>query len=431
MSRPTPDEGAARTVIVAHPHRARLTAALPLLVSLMIALVAGLSGCANLPGEQTVSIAAVFPLSGPDAALGQAMRRGVELVVRQHATPAPGYRLVLTAVDEATGRDGDMAALVANTSVMGIVGPLDSQTATAMLPKLAGESLVAISPGATLPGLTQADQAKAELLDFAQLHPAGKPVAFFRLPPTDATAGKVAADLARAPGGGNGFDAQSVFVVDDGTPSGLALAAAFRAELAAKQGVVAGTQTTITTDPASVQAAVTAIVRADPDLIFFAGGTVPAALLRATLTLSGAPQLDMLAVGHMVGNSAWDTTLAAPVLAGHTTVLAPAPALSTLAGAAPFIAAYRAAFGGQEPLPQSALAYDAAMDQITAITGVLRSGKALTRAGVLAAVAAAQYPGVTGTIAFDPQGDHAAPFGYSLYTCDAKGAWQFRAQLNP
>lgn len=417
--------------MTAHSHQARLLAVPPFVLALLIGLMAGLAGCANTPGDQVVSIAAVFPASGPDAALGQAMRRGVELAVRQHATPAPGYRLTLTTVDEAAAHSGGVTTLAASAAVMGIVGPLDSQTATAMLPTLGKQSLVAISPSATLPGLTQADQAKAELLDFAQLHPAGKPIAFLRLPPTDATAGKVAADLARAPGSAHGFDAQHVFVVDDGTPSGLALAAAFRAELTARQGVVAGSEISVTADAASAQAAVTAIIRSDPDLVFFAGGTAPSALLRATLTLSGAPQLDVLAVGQMAGNPAWSTAFAPAALAAHTTVLAPAPELSTLAGAKTFVAAYRAAFAGQDPPPQAALAYDAAMDEITAIGEVLHSGTALTRASVLAAVAAAHYPGVTGTLAFDPHGDNAAPSGYALYTCDAKGAWQYQAQLNP
>jgi ABC-type branched-subunit amino acid transport system substrate-binding protein len=99
--------------------------------------------------------------------------------------------------------------------------------------------------------------------------------------------------------------------------------------------------------------------------------------------------------------------------------------LSKLPNAKSFISAYSSAYSGQTPPTLAALAYDAAMDEIAAIKSVISSGKTLTRAAVLAAVAGAPYAGVTGSLAFDKNGDDTTALGFSLYTTDAKGAWHF------
>ncbi len=79
--------------------------------------------------------------------------------------------------------------------------------------------------------------------------------------------------------------------------------------------------------------------------------------------------------------------------------------------------------------PQSALAYDAAMDEISALKTLIAAGKTPTRAGLLQAVAAGSYTGVTGKIAFGPTGDPATPLLFAVYTCDAKGHWSYQASV--
>jgi branched-chain amino acid transport system substrate-binding protein len=177
--------------------------------------------------------------------------------------------------------------------------------------------------------------------------------------------------------------------------------------------------------PDSAQAVVTAIIKATPDLVYFGGGTAAAAQLRGTLSLTGAPGLVILAVGQAADHPDWGTAVGVAVAAANTTALLPVPDLSTLDGAKDFIAAYQTTYAGQVPLPQAALAYDAAMDEIAAIKSLVRAGKQVTRAAVLAAVASAKYAGVSGTLAFDAHGDNTTALGFSLYTCDAQGAWHF------
>jgi branched-chain amino acid transport system substrate-binding protein len=397
-------------------------------------LIAGLSACAPAP-DQTITLAAVFPATGPDAAVGQAMQRGVDLAVKQNASIGNGYTLAVSHVD---GNSDFVASAVAaqsaNPTVMGIVGPMDSQNAVSMLPTVEQNGIATISPTASLPGLTQVDQAAAEGMTFTQLHPSGKPKAFFRLTQTDNAAGKAAADLAVAPASTHGLSAHAVFVVDDGSSSGKALAAAFIQQLKAKHGSIAGQQSMIVGAPVNVlgsaQSVVTTIIEASPDIVFYAGDIPGGAELRSTLTLTGAPQLPILAAGPLADDPAWSTTMGAAAASNFTTALLPAQDLSTLPKAKSFVAAYQSEFPGKDLLPQSALAYDAAMDEIAAIKSLIAAGKSVSRAAVLAAIAKAQYAGVTGTIAFDANGDMVTPIGFSIYTCDVKGTWHYQGSLS-
>jgi branched-chain amino acid transport system substrate-binding protein len=359
------------------------------------------------------------------------MQNAVDLAVQQNASLGNGYTLSAINVDEANGfMDQAVGTLAANDQTMGIVGPLDSSDALAMLPGIEASGLTTISPSATLPGLTQSDQASTEGLDFATLHPTGKPVAFFRLPETDNAAGKAAADLALS-ASAPGLAAHAVFLVDDGTASGKAEVAAFKSELGAKRGTVAGQASMTLGTQGNVQSIVSAIVEAYPDLVFFGGSIDVGTQLRSTLSLSGAPQMVILTVGPIGDDPTWGAAVGVTAAAAYTTALLPARDLSKLPNSKEFLTAYHTAFpGAASSLPQSALAYDAAMDEISAIKSLISAGKPVTRAGVLAAVTSAHYPGITGTIAFDKNGDNTSAIGFSVYTCDTKGNWRYQASLS-
>lgn len=402
------------------------------LASLAVVLfVAWLSAACAVPtADKTYSIATVLPTTGPNAAVGLAMQRAVDLAVSQNAKLSNGYTLTVTHIDEATTAGNSAASTLASDHhVMGLVGPFDSQTATAMLPILQQNGITTMSPTATLPGLTVSDQAATEGLPFAQLHPQGAPNVFFRLPSTDTAAGKAAANLAVAATSEHGLAARNAFVVDDGTPSGLALAAAFSQQLKANHATFLGQQSISAGSADTIQAAVVASIRANADIVFYAGAINAGAQLRHTLALYGVPQLVLLTAGHIAADPTWSATVELVPAAAYTTALLPAQDLSTLAGAKDFITAYQSAFSGKDLLPQSALAYDAAMDEITAIKALVASGKPVTRAAVLTAVTSAKYTGVTGAISFDKNGDNTTPAAFSLYTCDIQGAWHYQTSL--
>ncbi len=393
------------------------------LILVMLGLLA-LAGCGS-PNATTVTIATFFPTSGVDGSLGQALQNAVDLAVSQQSTIGSGYTLGVEHVDALNSDGATVARALANDpTVMGIVGPLDSTAAMGMMPTTAQENLVTISPGATLPGLTLADQATAEKLPFTQLHPKDGAIAFLRLPENDNAMGKVAADLAVAPTSAHGLGANAVFLVDDGSASGMAATAAFAVELKSKGGTVAGQQSALAGNAVNVQSTVSAIVDAYPDAVFYAGGSEAGAELRGTLTLTGA-SLPLLVVGPGAGDPAFANMASVAAAAANTTAILPAADLSKLPNAKSFTTAYSAAYAGQTPPALAALAYDAAMDEIAAIKSVIASGKAPTRAAVLAAITGKPYAGVTGSVAFDKDGDDTTALGFSLYTTDGKGAWQF------
>ena len=403
----------------------------------IITLVAGLLAALILPGcsfgggstAQSLSLVTVFPLTGADGAIGQAMQRGVDLAVQQNASLGGGYQLTVSHIDESLGNASQVvAADIASGQVMGVVGPFSSESALTIAPVIERASIVTITPSATLPGLTLADRAKAEGLSFAQIHPQGAPLAFLRLPQTSDAEGKAAADLALAPGP-RGLSAHSIFVVDDGSLSGKALAAAFSAELNAKHGSIAGRQSLSGGEIGNSLLLVAAIVQAYPDAVFYAGDMLAGAQLRNALTLDGAPRLQLLTAGPIADAPNWGDSVGGALLAGATTALLPAHDLSTLPAAKPFISAYKTAYQGEEPLPQAALAYDAAMDEIAAIKAAISAGKAPTSSAILTGVTSATYHGATGDLAFDKNGDNTNAIPFSVYTSDTKGGWAYRASV--
>ena len=86
--------------------------------------------------------------------------------------------------------------------------------------------------------------------------------------------------------------------------------------------------------------------------------------------------------------------------------------------------------------PYSAQAYDAAEIEITAIKNLINAGTTVTgaagRLNIRNAVAGITYPGVTGTISFDANGDNAGSKVFSVYaiTPAAPTKWSFIQTIN-
>jgi branched-chain amino acid transport system substrate-binding protein len=404
----------------------------PLLLLLLFTAfpACSLDGSSGGGDSKTLAIVTLFPTTGPDAAVGLALQQAVALAVKPNGSLTNGYKLIAQNIDEASPlREGSLATALSNPQLVGVIGPYSSETAVALLPEIAVAGVATISPTATLTGLTQSAAADAEGVPFSKLHPQGKPLSFFRLAPTDDALGKAAADEAVGPASAKGLAAQSVFLVDDATLSGKAAAAAFAKELKAKGGTVAGQQSLTTGVNDNAQLVVNAIVGANPDLVFYAGGLAAGAELRGTLSVGGAPGVPILAAGPVADNPGFSAAVGQPILAANTTGLLPASDLTKLDSAKSFLSAWQEAYNKAAP-PQSALAYDAALAEIAAIKAVIASGKPVTRSAIATALAASKFDGATGPIAFDEHGDSTAAPAFSVYSCDAKGAWSYQTTLH-
>jgi branched-chain amino acid transport system substrate-binding protein len=372
---------------------------------------------------QTLTLGVVLPLSGPDGQLGVAMERGVELAVRQNRVPAKGYQFAVSKVDEASATVGhDVSALAADKTVTGVIGPLESTTAGTLAPLVEQQHLATISMGVLLSSLTQPTPAEPDGVSYPSLGSNGGVLAVFQLVPA-AVVAKEAAAVAVAPSSAKGLGAHSIFVVGDGTPAGQQLSTAFVQALGSAGGSSVGTATVTPGDTQSAQVAAIAIIRADPDAVFYAGGTQAGAALRAALSLTGAPQMTILTTAPIAANPGWSADVGQSAAAANTLAVLPAQPAANSTSAMAFAAAYHTAFGADAP-PQAAMAYDAAMDEIAAVKGLLAAGKQVTRAAVLARVASTPYSGVTGTLAFDANGAPKTQPAYGVYSCDATGTWK-------
>lgn len=409
----------------------RTSAVLPALMALVLStvLLGGLAGCGSpVSAASVLNLATYLPLTGPEGTVGLAMQRGVDLAVKQNADVGKGYTLSALHFDTLSDDPASVAAMLSgNPQVVGLIGPTTGSAAQPMLASLAHGDLLTMSLG-PLPSTLAAPAPAAPQGSSGASAKLPKTV-LLRLAPSDDATGTLAADVAVRGTQDQGLGAHTVYVVDDGTVSGKAMASAFTQELGTRGGSVAGHQSLTLGAAGNAQAITSAIIDAYPDLIFYGGSLAGASTLRATLAQTGAGSLPFLVAGPSAGDPDWATLIGNPQLAGNTTGILAAPHLATSTSAKTFTSAYAAAYPNQPLLPESAMAYDAAMDEITAIKGLLAKGQSVTHASVLAAVASGSYAGVTGTLAFTSAGTLTHPLGWSLYTVNAKGAWQYVAAL--
>jgi branched-chain amino acid transport system substrate-binding protein len=365
------------------------------------------TACGN--DSTTITIATLFPQSGADAALGAAMQHGVDLAVQQHASLSHGFSLKVTHIDSAATNPA-LNSITDNDRVFGVVGPDESTTVTSLLPLASKNQLAVVSPISTY-------------------HPTNQSSVYFRLSPDDQSEGKAAADIAAQGTDAHGLAAQSAFIVDDGTPSSKTRADAFTQEFKAKQGTVAGQVTFNTKD---LQATIKAVVGAEPDVVYYAGGVADGAALRSALSITGVPRLPLLAGSQLADHPDWTSAVGLPAATANTLALASAPDPASLTDltAKQFVTDYHAAYGNAPLTPQSLLAYDAAMVEISTIQSILAKKDTITRADVVSTLATISYAGVTGQIGFTHEGDRTPSSGYSLYTCSTNGAWAYLTHVN-
>lgn len=408
-------------------------------------------GAAALFGQHSptrggkLCLASDFPTTGDLAGEGKPAQNAVELAVLQNLNLGAGYTLDFVGYDDASARHFEdpergahnVADMVQTPCIMGLVGPWSSFMAPPEMVIAAPAGLAVISPNNTNPGLTLRQYVGPSGYPFSgysfdQVHPPGKKLNYFRIPPHDVLQGKADADFTIDPLAA-GLNATRAYVVRDPLEDySDDLAGGFTAEFLAKGGTILGTET-IPLDggghaqPAGLSELAARIEATRPQAVYYAGDTPDSAIrLRAQLVVAGY-------TGPLVSDDgiALDPAFAGPASQTANSVFAtvPAPDLSTFtSGAAEqFILSYHGWYPNQDLDGVSANAYDAAMILITAIKNVIRSGTAVTREAVVDQVQHIRYAGVTGQIAFDKYGDNSFAV-LSFYTV-RDGKWVFLKQV--
>ena len=363
-------------------------------------------GAANAAGG-TIKIGIDFPLSGADAADGGPAANGVILAVEQankRGVPG-GYTFETSELDDAVQGKHDPAAgaqnvktFIADSAVLSMVGPFNSNVAKSEIPLTNDAGLVQISPSNTNDGLTVGDDAK-------KLREAHTDVnSYFRVCTRDSRQGAALAAFAKKLG------YKQMFVIDDNETYGKGLADSFAAAFAAGGGKVLGHEH-ITANQQDFKSLLTKAKSTSPDAVFYGGTTsTGGALVRRQMGDVG-----MTAVPYMGGDGISDGDVfvtGAGAMAKNVYFSIAAPDAEKLPSAKPFVAAYKARFKGASLGAYSANAYSAALVEIAAIEKAIKDdgGKMPTRAEVLKNVAATRdLDTPIGKIGFDANGDTTAP----------------------
>ncbi|GGO95691.1 branched-chain amino acid ABC transporter substrate-binding protein [Wenjunlia tyrosinilytica] len=345
-------------------------------------------------GSTVVTIGFDAPLTGDLSALGIGMKNSVDLAVKQanKNKEVPGVTFKVKPLDDqAQPSSGQQNAtqLVADKSVIGVVGPLNSSVAQSMQKVFDTAHLVEVSIN-TNPALTQGEKWDSGTKE--------RPFkSYFRTATTDAVQGPFAAQYLY-----NTAKKKKVFVIDDKKTYGAGLAGTFTKEFTKLGGKVAGTEH-VNPDAKDFGAVVTKVKSSGADVVYYGGEFPVAGPLSAQLKKAGAK---IPLVGGDAIYSAEFTKLAGKSAEGDLATSVGAP-VEQLPSAKSFIDNYKAAGYKEAYEAYGGFSYDSAWAIIQAVKAVVKDGKLPSdaRAKVTEAMQSVSFDGVTGKVSFDEYGD--------------------------
>ncbi|MBD5804118.1 Leucine-, isoleucine-, valine-, threonine-, and alanine-binding protein precursor [Azoarcus sp. Aa7] len=363
----------------------------------LIALALAAAGLSAAHAQTVVKIGHAGPLTGPIAHIGKDGENGVRLAIEDanaKGTTIGGQKVKFELVSEDDQADPRTATTVAqrltDSGVKGVVGHVTSGASIPASRIYEQAGVPVITPSSTNPKLTQQ----------------GYKVTF-RVIANDLQQGAAMAGYATKLG------VKKVAIIDDRTAYGQGLADAF-AESLKKEGVqVVGRE--FTNDKATdFTAILTKIKGKQPDAVFFGGMDAQSApMLRQMKQLGlGAKFLggDGTCTGEMI-------KLAGDAMSGDTYCTQAGIPMDKMPGGAQFNKRFKEVYKGDVQL-YAPYSYDAAMALIEA----MKAAGSAEPAKYLPALQKLNVPGVTGTIAFDKNGD-IRDGGVTLYRFQG-GKWE-------
>ncbi len=347
-----------------------------------LALVLPVTSVADAQSKGTIKIASQSPLSGGQAALGEGIKLGAQLAVEKFKGPLEkmGYKVDFVPFDDQAKPDVGVANaknIIADKAIMAVIGHLNSGVAIPSSEVYKEVNVTMISPANTNPVVTDRGYMSVN-----------------RVCGRDDVQGVVGSEFAAGT-----MKVKSAYIVHDKTQYGQSIAEFFKAD-AEKKGIKVlgfeGTEEKSNFDPI-----LTPIKAKNPDLIYFGGIYDQGAPFFKQAREKGIKSKFMGPDGM---DSSDLTKIAGKAVVGMNYTSAAGPA-SALPKAKAFVEDFKKKFGGKNPEPYAAEAYDAAHIAIMAIEDQAKGGKTPTREGVAAAVRKMKLSGITGEIAFDSKGD--------------------------
>jgi branched-chain amino acid transport system substrate-binding protein len=400
-------------------------------------LACGSSGATPTPGplascSGTVTVGSDLPSSGDDATLAGPAAKAVQLAVDQANVGQllGGCTLKYVAMNDAGSQGAadptvgaqNVTTLVANPTLVGIIGPFNTRVATAELRISNAAGVVQISPSTTDPGLTVAGSDPG--VDTASLKPSGK-TTFFRLIANDIAQAQAMAQVARKE-----LPAPKIYDVSDQEAYGSDMSDYFDAAVAAGGGTIVKRVRLSGPSPDFGPVAGEAQTLG-ANGVFFGGLMSNGAGLLAKQMAAIGLKAQFLGDDGVIG----DRFLSDAGSAAEGALATTAPNTIGLASARQFDQQYQLRYG-ENPGPYSTYAYDCMNILLNAVHDVLVANGAKPpanlqtfRSQVVARVQATDYHGTVGETRFDANGD-TRNTAFAVYVV-RNGKWVERETVSP
>ncbi|HAA41857.1 MAG TPA: branched chain amino acid ABC transporter substrate-binding protein [Pseudomonas sp.] len=363
----------------------------------LIGLALSSLASAMAQADQTVLIGLAVPLTGPSARIGKDLENGAQLAIDQANAKHPtinGEAVTFKLVSEDDQSDPRTAVTVAqrlvDEGVVGVVGHWNTGTSIPAARVYHDAGIAQVAPVATGHAYTQ------QGFDTS-----------FRIMGHDDDGGQVAGRYAL-----NTLKAQRIAVIDDRTAFGQGLADQFVKSIEAGGAKVVAREY-VDDKTIDFSAVLTNIRSRNPDLIFFGGVDAQAAPLARRIKQLGI-KAPLMGAGGFVSQ----TFLQLAQNEGEGVIaLEPGLAIAQMPGGKAFEQAYKERYKTAIEL-HAPFAYDG----VGVLVAAIEKAGSTDPQKYLPVLRAISYPGVTGTIAFDAEGNLKQP-SFTVYQVKAN-QWQ-------
>ncbi|GAC1328874.1 MAG: branched-chain amino acid ABC transporter substrate-binding protein [Candidatus Dormibacteria bacterium] len=377
----------------------------------------------------TIKIGIDLPLSGNETSNGVPTKNGALFAIKQANDKGgiEGFQIQDVTLDDAVNGKHDPAQgaknvqqFIADTDVLAMVGPFNSNVARAEMPIASNGNLSMISPSNTGECLTQ-EHDYCKNGEPKSLHPGGKEN-YFRVCTTDNIQGPALADYATSKLG-----KKKVYILDDRETYGKGLADNFEKQFTKDGGAVAGHEGFDAASTDDFKSFLNKAKAANVDLLFFGGtDTNKAGIIRNQMK-------GILDVPYMGGDGIQTDQFLKDAAANADGSYASVAAVNAdkLPAAKTFLDGFKAfkSLSTTDYGAYTANAYDATNIILQAIGVAIKAngGKKPDREAVRKAIAEIDYNGAIGHTTFDKNGDTSNKI-ISFYQVTS-GKWGFVDQV--
>lgn len=343
-------------------------------------------GCMAVGSGESLKIATMLTMSGPDKVYGIDALRGVQIAI-DDAGNVLGHSIELVQEDEQCSEQGGKDAatrLAADPKIIGVIGATCTSAALASAKILSDSGFVMISPSSTAPSLTD---------------PATHQVGFLRSIFNDKAQGKAVAEFAY-----NVLGLRRMVTFHDGTayPKQLQQAACDSFHQLGGECI----QQIDLSNGQDISAALKNAATLNPDVLYYPVYTKDGVAITKAVSDAGLSGIALISSDGLLST---DFILQAQPASQGMYLSGPAPVLED----ATFIAKYKARFGEEPIAPYHLQAYDAANMLFYAMrqSALVVGDKLYIQRQKLrdALYGMRGFKGLSGTLTCSPQGDCAEP----------------------